>query len=317
MPVPLISTAASAATERSLRAYRERLARELGLFVVGSVTTPAAGPEAERFLISSALRSDERAPDYYDDLFCYVRDGVQATAVRRLISGGYDGPEGAIRLDYPFGAPLAAGVTFEMSVLPRNEWQGVSGLNDLIGLATRELWAPDRLDVPVVANQWLYPLPTYKEWLDRPELIEAVYEPPLAPGMAPIPSAARWRLKLDGGIPTLELLDGVFTAATGTLQLAVRRPAYTLVNGAESTRGPESDLDVTLALEDEVIVVALVHAYRELATAPIYEPEVREKYLALASQQAEKARRLARYRSLDAPEPEPAPRPERLVREAA
>lgn len=152
MPIPLIAPDSSAAAGVSLTTYTHRLARTLGYFASGTVTTLAASLEAERYVISSSMRSDMLPPEHWDGLFLSVLSGDQAGEARRLINGGYEGTNGVLTVDYPFDAALEVGDTFMVAVLPMAPYQGMTGLREIVNEALELLPVIDFVSLTVTAD---------------------------------------------------------------------------------------------------------------------------------------------------------------------
>lgn len=264
MPIPLILPSSSTADGISLATYRQRLAEELGTFLVGTTGTPAAGLEAERYVSSVDLRSDAPSPGLFDALYLYVTSGAQAGVQRRLLAGGYEGPAGALVVDYPFDAPLAAGVTFELSALPARTYLGLRGMHVYLNRALEALPLIDRLPIPAVTAQREYPLIDYS-WPIK--AIRDVYEP-RSVATDPLVRAPRtWRFVNDGESPTLILGDSYTTG--DTFYVEVTRPASTRIRSAgawgDTAAGLSADTDQALYDAKTVVNLALGPAKRGLA----------------------------------------------------
>lgn len=153
MPVPIIVSDAGGATiGDSLATIRGRLAETLGHHGVGTVTTLAAGLEADKRLISTAYQSDQLPPESLDGLFVHIRDGAEARSSRRIVNGSFDGPLGALVVDRPYAAPLAEATVFEVSVLPGEKYQGIEGLRPIINLALEELPVIDLVSITITST---------------------------------------------------------------------------------------------------------------------------------------------------------------------
>lgn len=129
----------------------------------------------------------------------------------------------------------------------------------IINRSLARLWAPDRISV-AFADAATASLTTWP-WLDRPERLVRVFEPPAVAGFPDVPCEWRApRLVLDGPTPVLQLNRPFI----GTLTLEVRRPGDTLISGAESTAGLANDADTALPSVNDVVAVGLHEAYRAL-----------------------------------------------------
>lgn len=156
------STSQVAGTARSR--YRPQLARLLGPYVEGAVSTTLTGLEAERVLISEQLRSDTAAAGYFDDLYVYITSGALAGSQRAVAQGGYQGPDGMLWLDTPLDGVLAAGDRYELAVLPAENYLSTTGLNQAINDGLDGLPIVHIVDIVAAGGQTHYPMTGYP-WL--------------------------------------------------------------------------------------------------------------------------------------------------------
>jgi hypothetical protein len=286
--IPLIIPSSSTADGISLSTYRRRLAEEIGVHMVGTTTTPASGLEAERYVVSLDVRSDTAPPGFFDGLYLYVTTGAQAGVQRRLVGGGFEGPAGALVVDYPFDAALASGVTFELSALPAVTYLGLRGMNVLLNRALEELPLVDKLPIAAVTAQREYSLASY-DWPIK--AIRDVYEPRLV-ATDPLVRAPRgWRLVLDGEAPTL-VLDTSYTTGD-TFYIEVTRPASTRIRASgawgDTSSGLSADTDEALYDAKTVVNMALGPAKRTLALSLPASDPARGPMLAEAEVAAQRA----------------------------
>jgi len=271
MPIPLILPSSSTASGTTRATIRERLAETLGYFASGTVTTLAASLEAERYILSSSMRSDGTPPEHFDGLFAYIRDGAQAGAQRRLVNGGWDGPVGSLMVDYPYDAALTAGTGFELSVLPAEAYQGLSGLNDLINLGLEQLPVIDKVSVTVTATSSVtdtqYDLSGYA-WPIKS--VRAVYYSRTSTTsdsrlMAP----HTWVFDQDAESPMLSFVGGPPASVGDAFEVEVLRPANTRIrqSGAwgDATTGMTADDDECLYDALTVVNMARPIALERLA----------------------------------------------------
>ena len=137
----------------------------------------------------------------------------------------------------------------------------------LINRALRRLLVPDRVALSITTGEE-YATTTWP-WLDRPDRLVRVLEPPPV-GTRAIDSSWRgWSLTLDAQTPVLEV-DVPFLTATGSITLEVLRPANTWIKtGATWAETPVSsgllnDTDEAIPGIEDVLPVALMEAYRAL-----------------------------------------------------
>lgn len=242
----------------TLQAYRRALSQELGRYAVFSTSAVATGFDAARQVISGYLRDDDEGSgsSMYDDGWVYVASNAADDQHRQVIRGGFRGDLGLLRLDRPFASALATPIVVEYHEhFPASTAEGVIGLNQLVGLALRDLWAPDALAVPTTGAE-SYVLPV---WMDDPWYLDGLLDPPLATGLEPRPRDLPWGVRYEGATPRLWVRPPVATSFSMTALL--RRPANTLINGAESTVGLVLDTDYALPPTSDVVAVGAMHAY--------------------------------------------------------
>ncbi len=143
-----------------------------------------------------------------------------------------------------------------------------------------------------------YALSAYP-WLDRPERLIGIRESAPISGRSAVD--ASWRLanvpiQRFGTTDFLRLNAPFSVGAAGTVALDVMRPAFTLVNGIESTEGPTQDADTTEANPEDVRTVALAFAYRALMARQQSSPDG-ANWASLYATQNEMARSLKAFDS--------------------
>ena len=287
----------STVTGTTLLTLREKLARKVGYFVRGTVTAVAAGLEPERYVISSTVRGDSRAPSSWDGHYLYVTNGDEQYTQRALMPGTFEGPTGALYLDEPFDSgPLALSTTFEVSQLPAADYQGVSGLNRALNESLHTLPAIDFISQTVVADQVNYPL-TNQAW--RVQGVRSVSWPRAsATGEMRVSlSTGSWGFEHDAEIPSL-----TFGSAPGnvgdTFEVEVLRPADTWIKtgGAwgDSATGLVLDTDACVYDANTVIAQAYPIALEYLAQTYPRGDAMRDTLMA-ESERAATAGALARW----------------------
>lgn len=272
MPIPIIvEDSSSVASGTSLTTLRNRLAETLGHHGVGTITTAAASLEADKYLISTAYQSDQLPPDHLDGLFAYIRDGAEAGESRRLVSGAFDGPIGAVVADQPFGSgALPGGTVFEISVLPGNKYQGAEGLNHIIFLALEQLPVIDYVPITVTSEAGgivtNYSLGDYPWPIKR---VEAVIYPRTSTTLEPRREMPRcWDFDQDGELPVLSFTS--LPANTGdVIEVKLLRPAHTWIQSGgswgDSTVGLVEENDECLYDPLTVVEVARPIALERMA----------------------------------------------------
>lgn len=248
---------------------RRDLARsldDLGIAQVTSATTTAftaallidgiASPDTTRFNGRWAYTS-------YGALPAPTGGGQQ----RRVRNGSYVGSTGTVTIDPAWTAPTA-GVEVELTGLfPANPQIGEDGsyLGHLRAASDRIL-VEDHIDVTTTETSGR-PTQAYllsdQPWLDRPERILAVKDPPRAVGYPFRPTWRRWSAKFEQGAVFIEFEDRAYPAGS-LFQVQVLRPASSLINGAESPIGVLLDTDTLNVVNRDWVDTALVYAYQAL-----------------------------------------------------
>lgn len=260
----------------------QRIGPLLGPFQSSAVAfATTAHPDPGRWLIGGTELKSEGAPPTWVGGWAYVLSlGVSVRIAAEI-------PEiQAFALDVSLGSAQAVSTAFDLSwPLPVKTTHGVMGLVPLIVEALHDLWFEDRIDLMTVADTYKFDLTAQAAWLDSEDRVLGLYDPPVATGYRV--ERADWRydgLALDGGSPTLKLKRAYFGSGQAA-QLAVRRPAHTLVNGSESTTGPSANADAVAADPDEIVAVALLKAYRYLSDARHLTDAERARFAALVGPQ--------------------------------
>jgi hypothetical protein len=226
MPPILVFPTSTIATGTALEQYRESILRRMGPFYRTSVSTKATGLEARRYVICTGFRSDTAPMSQFDNLYLYVRSGDQAGEQRMLISGGYDGPDGAAVVDYPFDDPLEATTEIEIAVLPALDYLGVTGATPIVNDALQSQWLRDRLTF-TGDGTYSYSLQTYPWLLSTNQIIGLVDSLGVPTGGNPTLAATPWRIRYNGDTRYLET-DTPYSTGT-EFQIETYRPANTLI----------------------------------------------------------------------------------------
>lgn len=286
----------------TLETQRRAVATRLGRYALMTTTATPTAADAARWLVFAPSVGQSAKQDGSDRItfvgdWAYLSSGAREGTQRRLVD---EAPGGAVAADSNWGDAIASGVEVEVTYpLPSIGQHGVIGLSDLVRMALRDLWSEDYLDITTVADQQEYSLSNYTHWL-RDERILGLLDPPRGTGRPKTRSrfgrrGQGWDVRFDGGTPTLVLLDRGYPVAGYTLQLHVRRPAYTLVSGSESLTGPTIDAHTTTADLSDLVEVALLYAYRLLSTYTWLPADERARYAGLIAEQEAKVARLDRY----------------------
>lgn len=212
----------------------------------------------------------------FDGTFLYINNTAAAGQQRNTVLGSYVPSTGTLGVTPIWTTTPTAGANLEVTRLfpsiQESLGSGQVGYRDLILKALRYLTVVDHIDLTSVADQQSYSLSAYAAWLSRPERVLQVLDPPRYPAWPRRVTYRRWLVELDGGTPTLRFADRAYRANGFTFQLTVRRPGWSLVNGAESASGPSADSDIILPEIEEIVTVGLACAYEALANRTPGQP---------------------------------------------
>ena len=284
----------------TLLQYRQALARaldDLEPHVVLSATTFTVTINA---LITSTTGASSGR---YNGAYIYIASGSGAGRQRVVKENSYVPSTGTLTTHNSsgFDVTMAAGDQVEITRLfpAYAEATSTSSLGSdtdyrsLVNRALSYLLVPDQISVTTVADQQEYSLSTYAAWLDRPERLLAVLDPPRETGWPAKRTWRRWELTLDGPSPALTFLDRAYPTNGATFELDVLRPANTLISGAESSIGLTSDSATAVPAVNDVVTVGLMLAYEALMNRSPGRPN--GDFLTRWKNQIEIARRLRNY----------------------
>lgn len=208
----------------------------------------------------------------YDGAWVYNDDQQM-----RVVVGGYAPSTGTLTVFPGWSVAPVPGDEFSVTHLfpiGRSATQGEdTPYQAHVGAALAHLAYPDILELPLTASD-RYPLAAYRHWLDRPERLLGIREP--APLVGRLPVDAAWRgpeIERQGAALALRLRAPFAAGTPGVLTLDVLRPAWTLVDGAESTTGPLADAQAVEADPEDVVAGALAFAYLALAARQASSPD--------------------------------------------
>lgn len=284
----------------TLAQYRRALARALDDLEPHVVLSATATTVTINALINSTTGA---STGRYNGAYIYVASGSGAGQQRVVKENSYVPSTGTLTVQNSSGwdATLAAGDQLEITRLfpayaDASSSSSLGADNDyrsLVNRALSYLLVPDQISVTTVADQQEYSLSTYAYWLDRPERLRDVLDPPRATGWPTKPTWRRWELNLDGPTPSLQFIDRAYPTSGATFELNVLRPADTLISGAESSSGLTSDTATAVPAVNDVVTVGLMLAYEALANRSPGRPS--GDYLKRWAAQVELARRVRAY----------------------
>ena len=226
----------------TLLAYRNALQRALddvGLYDVTSATATSVTCKA---LINSATSASSGR---YNGAYVYVQSGTAAGVQGTVKENGYTASTGTLIIQDSSGFDTTPGSDSVIeitrlfpSIAAGNaaSTQGEDGdYRSLVNRALSYLLVPDQVSVTTVADQQEYSLSTYAAWLDRPERLVAVLDPPRATGWPTKRTWRRWELNVDGPTPSLVFLDRAYPTSGATFRLR-NTSSSTGMSSASSTR---------------------------------------------------------------------------------
>jgi hypothetical protein len=208
MPIILdpISPAASPGSSvfPSLGQYRRRLADAAGFNII--TTTTGAATSADQVVVAD-FQSTELEPSFLGNTWEYQPSGPNAGEVRRVVYGGLQNGTGVVTLEHAHSVltPNATPVEF-YGKLPPVRREGRLGLNDIVNRTLAECWTIQKLQIPGVQDQRVYPLGAAYPWLQAEDQIVEVYYL----GQTSDPNASdqlmvNWRWVSGGDNPGLEI----------------------------------------------------------------------------------------------------------------
>lgn len=283
-------------------AYRQALARELDprVATTSTIVSTVTHPDSKRMAAIPGLQMQGVSVDTdtpYVGAWFKVNSGANNGFTARIVR--HHTLYATVTLDQQMGADLVNGDTVEIGpYFPLAGGSGQVSYLDLLNMALRDLWVEDEHSVTLTAGTRSYGLSALSYWLtDRARLLR-VLDPPIYSGYPP--RDADWRgpeLRWNDGTPTLWLHAA--PESTGeSLTLTLTRPANTLISGAESSVGFTSDTQTATAEVSDVVTVALMYAYRELAARgepPRSASQGAKSWEQLADEQETRVRSLVHY----------------------
>ena len=204
----------------TLADYRHRLADTAG-FNVQTVTTAGAS-QANQVVVSDFL-STELEPSFLGNTWEYQPAGPNAGQVRRVAYQGLDPTTGIITLEraHSVNTPMATAIEI-IGRLPPKRYEGRLGLNDLVNKVLAECWTVQKLPIPAVQDQRVYPVGSLFPWLQAEDQVVEVYY--RAEGLEPNDDdqlMINWRWVPGGDNPGIEIAQTLNDGDTLLPQLYV------------------------------------------------------------------------------------------------
>jgi hypothetical protein len=197
----------------SLADYRHRLADAAG-FSIQTLTTAGAN-QANQIVVSDFL-SSELEDTFLGNSWEYQPTGPNAGQVRRVQYHGLDQSTGTVTLERAHTTITPTGTPVEfLGKLPPVRYEGRLGLNDLVNKVLSECWTIQKLNLPAVLNQRVYPVGTLYPWLAAEDQVVEVYY--RSSGQQPTDDdllMINWRWVSGGDNPGIEIAQTLNTGDT-------------------------------------------------------------------------------------------------------
>jgi|SRR5215471_4887603 len=184
--------------------YRRRLAEAAGFHVL--TQTSGTSPQNNQVVVVD-FQSTELEPTFLLNTWMYQPSGPNAGSVRRVVGAGVQTGTGVVTLEraLPAITPSATPIEF-MGRLPPVRYEGRLGLNEIVNKVLAECWTIQKLQIPGVQDQRVYPLGTLYPWLQSEDQIVDVYYL----GATTDPNAqdqlmVSWRWVPGGNSPAIEI----------------------------------------------------------------------------------------------------------------
>jgi len=252
----------------SLMVYRYALADAAGFNVRTQTTAAASQPNQ---LVISDFQSSELEPSFLGNTWEYQPAGPNAGEVRRVVYQGLAPGTGTITVERPHTNPTPGGTLVEFyGKLPPVRYQGRVGLNDLVNKVLQECWTVQKLSIPAVQDQKVYPVGQLAPWLmAEDQVVDVYYRAASADPNADDDLMINWRWVSGADNPGIEIAQ---TLNTGdTLKPLVYIPMSWWVNlggtgfGLQATEGLYADVDQGILPIRGMEVIGEAWLYHELS----------------------------------------------------
>jgi hypothetical protein len=204
----------------TLADYRHRLADAAGFNILATTTAGAAQPNQ---VVVSDFLSTELEASFLGNTWAYQPTGPNAGQVRRVVYQGLDNVTGTVTLERALASTTPAGTPIEfVGRLPPSRYEGRLGLNDLANKVLDECWTIQKLPIPAVQDQKLYPMATLAPWLQaEDQIVEVYYRGQGADPHSDDQLMINWRWMPGGDNPAIEIAQTLNTGDTLLPQLFV------------------------------------------------------------------------------------------------
>jgi hypothetical protein len=252
----------------TLGAYRQRLAETAG-YNIQVETTAGAGRSDQ--LVCSAFQSTELETSFFGNTWMYQPTGPNAGQCRRIQYQGLDSASGTITLERAL--PSATPINTPLEIygrLPPVKYEGRLGLNDLVNRVLHECWTIQKLPLPGVLNQRLYPIGSSFPWLQsEDQIVEVLYLPANSDPNADDQLMVNWRWVPGGDNPGIEVAQTLNAGDVLKIQAYVPMSWWTNTSGTgfalATTEGLFNDSDQALLPILGMEIVGNAWVYNELA----------------------------------------------------
>lgn len=269
----------------TLGQYRHRLADAAGFNIVTQTTAAAT---VSNQVVVSDFQSTELETTFLGNTWEYQPTGPNAGQVRRVVYGGLSSGTGTIALESNHATPTPSGTPVEFyGRLPPVRREGRLGLNDIVNKVLAECWTIQRLAIPGVTNQRVYPLGTLAPWLmAEDQVVEVFYRGAGAQPADDDQLMLSWRWMSGADNPGIEIGSLISTGDTLKIQVYVPMSWWINVGGAgfalATTEGlqAESDQAILPIMGMEIIG----QAYVNLEMSKWGLPDDQKQFMALRAQ---------------------------------
>jgi hypothetical protein len=157
----------------NLMTYRYALADAAGFNIRTQTTATAA--QANQVVVAD-FQSTELEDSFLGNTWEYQPLGPNQGQVRRVVYQGLATGSGTVNLERPHTAITPAGTPVEFyGKLPPVRYEGKVGLNDLVNKVLQECWTVQKLSIPAVPSQKIYPMGQLAPWLMAEDQVVEVY----------------------------------------------------------------------------------------------------------------------------------------------
>jgi hypothetical protein len=268
----------------SLSQYRHRLADAAGF---NSITQTTSDATATNQLVVADFLSTELEPSFLGNTWEYQPAGPNAGQVRRVVYGGLQNGTGTITVERAHTALTLAGTAVEFyGKLPPVHYEGRLGLNDIVNKVLAECWTIQKLPIPGVLNQRVYPVGTLAPWLQaEDQVVEVFFRPANSDPNADDQLMINWRWQSGGDNPGIEIAQTLNTGDTLLVQCYVPM-SYWINTGAgwglATTEGLSTETDRAVLPINGMEIIGQAYVNLELSKWGL--PDDQKQYMALRAQ---------------------------------